>query len=87
MEETFSIARLSVEVAIHRLAHGGAAGAGHGATSPTPVAPLAAAPHMLPSGVTMSCVRRGATARVAAKENMIYAVRGEGEHAIRGSGF
>ena len=75
MAEQLLIARLSVAVTIHRLAHGGVASAGHVATFPMPVEPMADVLPRLPSGVTIARVRRGATARADAKQNRLYTVR------------
>ena len=63
MEEKILIDRLSAAVTIHHMAHGGVEGAGHVATSPKPVEPMAAVRPRLPSDVTIVRVRRGATAR------------------------
>ena len=75
MEEKILIDRLSAAVTIHHMAHGGVEGAGHVATSPKPVEPMAAVRPRLPSDVTIARVRRGATARAAATKNGIYTVR------------
>ena len=71
------IARLSVTVTIHHLAHGGAASAGRVATFPKPVELMEAALPRFPAGVTTVRARRGAKAGLASKKNGLYAVRRE----------
>ena len=84
LAEKLLIARLSVAAAIHRLAHGGVASAGHVATFPNPAEPMAAVLPSLPSGVTFVRVRRGATARADARQNRLYTVRAsKGIDALR----
>ena len=69
------IARLSVAGTIHHMAHGGVSSAGHVDTFPNPVELIAASLSRPPSEVTIARVRRGATARAAAKQNRLYTVR------------
>ena len=75
LEEKLLIERLSVAVTIHHLAHGGVESACHVATFPKPAEPMAAVRPRLPCDVTIARVRRGATARAAAKKNGLYTVR------------
>ena len=75
LSETLLIARLSLAVTIHHLAHGGGASAGDVATSPKPVAPYSIFLSMTPSEAAIAQVRRGATARSAAGRNRLRAVR------------
>ena len=75
MVENILIARLSVAVTIHRLAHGGVASAGHVATSPNPVDPIGDVLPRLPSDVAIVRVRRGATAKASVMRKRLYAVR------------
>ena len=60
LAEKLLIARLSVTVTIHHLAHGGVASTGHVATFPKPVESMAAALPRLPYEVTIVRARRGA---------------------------
>ena len=73
--ENLLIARLSVTVTIHRLAHGVVSSAGHVATFPKPADPMAAVLPRLPSDVPIIRVRRGAAASDAKKQNRLYTVR------------
>ena len=69
------IARLSVTVAIHHLAHGGVATTGHASTLPKPVGSMAAALPRSPADVTIIRGRRGAAGSASKKQNRLYAVR------------
>ena len=73
--EKLIIARLSVTVAIHRLAHGGVSSTGHVATFPEPAEPMAAVLPRLPADVAIIRVRRGAAASSSKKQNRLYTVR------------
>ena len=75
LAEKLLIARLSVTVAIHRLAHGGVASAGRVATFPKPVGPMAEVLPRLPSDVTIARARRGATSGDAKKQSRMYTAR------------
>ena len=73
--EKLLIARLSVTVTTHRLAHGGVASTGHVATFPKPIESIAELPPELPPDETIVRVRRGATEGLDRKKNMLYTAR------------
>ena len=75
LAEKLLIARLSVTVAIHRLAHGGVSSTGRVATFPKPVGPMAAVLPRLPSELTIVRVRRGASSGDAKKQSHLYTAR------------
>ena len=77
LAEKLLIARLSVAVTIHHLAHGGVASAGHVATSPKPVEAMAAVPPKTP-------IRRNNRPCTSRRD---FAGRCEAEQAMRRAGF
>ena len=77
LAEKLLIARLSVTVTIHHLAHGGVASTGHVTTFPKPVEPMAAVLPRLPSEVTIVRAGRGAASGDAKKQSRLYTVRRE----------
>ena len=81
LAEKLLIARMSVTVAIHHLAHGGFASTGHVATSPKPADAMAEALPGFPSDVTIIRVRRGAAIGDAKKQSRLYTVRRKREWA------